>query len=371
MHADRVPREIVRLAVTGGGTGGHVVPALNILSAARQEFHAEVLYIGSPGNMEERLAREYGYPFSGIRTSGLMGKGMARKMKAMSLVMPGVSEAIRILKDFSPDLLVGTGGYVQVPPVIAASLLGIPVFLLEPNVLTGWANRLLKPLVAGVVPPYGGGKLTGVPLGIDPRPLSPSAQRFSGSLPVLVAGGSQGARQINRQVPLILEAALKGADLPVTIFHQAGESGKEETEELYRSLGLSATVVGFVPDLPARYQDSALVIARAGAMTVAEITYSGTPAFYVPYPLAIRDHQRVNAEAVRNAGGGWVWDDASLTETQERARELFHILSDPVRLHQAAVAAWTLSPGRSSGQWLRSLLDQGTNGGKIDQPVSK
>lgn len=371
MHADRIPRKLVRLAVTGGGTGGHVVPALNILSAARREFHAEVLYIGTPGNMEERLAREYGYPFSGIRTSGFMGKGVVRKIKALSQVLPGVSEAIRILKDFSPDLLIGTGGYVQAPPVIAASLLGIPVFLLEPNVLTGWANRLLKPLVAGMVPPYGGGRAIGVPLGIEPRPPSPPRRRFSGALSILVAGGSQGARQINRQVPIILHAAMKDANRPVTIFHQAGESGREETEELYRSLGVPATVMGFVPDLAARYRESALVIARAGAMTVAEITYSGAPAFYVPYPLAIRDHQRVNAEAVRNAGGGWVWDDISLSDTTERARELSRVLSDPDRLHLAAVAAWTLSPGRPSGQWLCCLLEQGENEGGDVPTVSK
>ncbi|OOH79078.1 UDP-N-acetylglucosamine--N-acetylmuramyl-(pentapeptide) pyrophosphoryl-undecaprenol N-acetylglucosamine transferase [Leptospirillum ferriphilum] len=371
MNSPRLPRQISRLAVTGGGTGGHVVPALNLLEAARRELGAAILYIGTPGNLEERLALEKGIPFAGIPTSGFMGKSMRAKLTAVARVLPGVSESLRVLKDFRPDLLVGTGGYVQVPSVLAAALLGIPAFLLEPNGVTGWANRLLKPFAAGVVLPYGDKGPTGIPLGGGARPDRPGRERFQGVLTILIAGGSQGARQINREVPKILKALLEKETLPLKIVHQAGESGERETRELYKNLGIEADVLGFDPSLSARYRSCALTIARAGAMTVAEITYAGTPAFYVPYPLAIGDHQRINAESVQRAGGGWVWSDASLTETSARAMELSAVLREPDRLREAGDRAWALSPGRPAGEWLLSLLDRGEGSKRGGMTVSK
>lgn len=353
---------LVRLAVTGGGTGGHVIPALNLLRAAQTDFKAAVLYLGTPGNLEERLAREQSFPFSGIRTAGFMGKGLRRKIRALWHVLPGMREARRILERFAPDLLVGTGGYVQIPSVLAACSLGIPTILLEPNVVTGWANRVLEPFVGGVVRPYGTGRWSGVPLAIHPRPPVPVETRFRAPFRILVAGGSQGALRINRNLPRIFQALFRHGILPdqLEILHQAGEKGKEETEILYRSLGVPARVVGFLPDLSSHYGKCSLVVARAGAMTVAEITFSGAPAFYVPYPVAIRDHQRRNAEAVKDAGGGWVWEDLSLEQTDERAGEIARILLDPAGLHEASVRAWERSPGRSSHSWLSSLLDGGS-----------
>ncbi|MHB8421688.1 MAG: UDP-N-acetylglucosamine--N-acetylmuramyl-(pentapeptide) pyrophosphoryl-undecaprenol N-acetylglucosamine transferase [Leptospirales bacterium] len=358
MSPERGVSRLTRLAVTGGGTGGHVIPALNLLRAARSDFQAEVLYLGTPGNLEERLAREQSFPFSGIRTSGFMGKGVLRKVKALWQVFPGTKEARRILQRFSPDLLIGTGGYVQIPSVLAACSLGVPTILLEPNVVTGWANRYLEPLVGSVVRPYGAGRCSGVPLAIDPRPPVPSEARFRPPFRILVAGGSQGALRINRNMPKIVRSLFLHGILPaqVEVLHQAGEKGKEETEALYRSLGVPARVVGFLPDLSSLYGGCALVVARAGAMTVAEITFSGTPAFYVPYPSAIRDHQRMNAEAVSERGGGWVWDDLSLEQTEERAAEIARILLDPSSLHRASVRAWEHSPGRSSRTWLSALV---------------
>ncbi|MCL4461515.1 MAG: UDP-N-acetylglucosamine--N-acetylmuramyl-(pentapeptide) pyrophosphoryl-undecaprenol N-acetylglucosamine transferase [Nitrospirae bacterium] len=361
MPPDRLSGRISRLVVTGGGTGGHVVPAITLLEAAREEFGADILYVGTPGNLEDRLTRQRNIPFSGILTSGFMGKSPLEKLQAVSRIAPGVSEALRILKDFRPDLMVGTGGYVQVPSVLAAALLGVPVFLLEPNGVTGWANRLLKPFVSGVVLPYGDKAPSGIPLKSAIRPERPDEERFSGTLTLLVVGGSQGARQINRQVPGILKAVLEKEGPVLRIIHQAGEAGAEETRELYRTLGLEAEVLGFDPDLSGRYRTSSLVIARAGAMTVAEITYSGTPAFYVPYPRAIRDHQRINAEAIQRAGGGWVWPDGGLSDTAARAAELSAVLNAPDRLREAGKKAWSFSPGRPAAQWLLSLLDRGEN----------
>ena len=348
-----------------------MIPALNLLEAARREFGAAILYVGTPGNLEERLTRQNGIPFAGILTSGFMGKTPLEKLKAASRVLPGVSDALRVLKDFRPDLLVGTGGYVQAPSVLAAALLGVPVFLLEPNGVTGWSNRLLKPFSSGVVLPYGGDGPSGIPLGGGSRPGRPGEERFSGVLTILIAGGSQGARQINREIPKILKALLEKESIPLRIVHQAGESGEKETKELYRNLGVEAEVLGFDPVLSERYRTCSLVIARAGAMTVAEITYAGTPAFYVPYPLAIRDHQRINAESLQREGAGWLWLDPALTETSTRAKELSVILKQPDRLREAGDRAWTLSPGRPAGQWLLSLLDRREKVGRAGSTVSK
>lgn len=360
MQADWSLARIGRLAVTGGGTGGHVIPALNLLRSAQKDFRSEVLYIGTPGNLEERLARAQSFPFTGIRTSGFMGKGNMRKLRALWQVLPGAIEARRALARFSPDLLVGTGGYVQIPAVLAARLMGIPTLLLEPNVVTGWANRILEPFVEGIVRPYGSGRLTGVPLATDPRPPFPEEGRFRPPYRILVVGGSQGSLRINLNMPRIFQAMGRHGVLPgqVEILHQAGERGKEETEILYRSLGIPARVVGFLPDLSSCYEGCSLVVARSGAMTVAEITFSGTPAFYVPYPAAIGDHQKRNAEAVRDAGGGWFWEDSSLERIDERASEMARVLLDPGMLHETARHAWQSSPGRPARFWLSSLLDE-------------
>jgi UDP-N-acetylglucosamine--N-acetylmuramyl-(pentapeptide) pyrophosphoryl-undecaprenol N-acetylglucosamine transferase len=359
--ADRVPGPgLAQLVVTGGGTGGHVIPALNIARAAIDRFKAKVLYVGTTGNLEERMASEAGIPFVGLKASGFMSKGWSRKAKALFQIPPSVLEARSLFARVRPDLVIGTGGYVQIPAVLAARMACIPSVLIEPNVVTGWANRLLGPIADLVVPCYGTSGMTGVPLASDAKPPEPKPERFRPPYRILVSGGSQGALRLNRNIPRIFRSLDAFGVRPeeIDILHQTGEKWKEETESSYRSLGLRARVAGFVPDLLREYGDRCLVIARSGAMSVAEITFSGTPAIYVPYPHAVSDHQTRNASHIRDGGGGWLWPDESLEEVEDRARDLAQILKSPQELHAVAVRAWRMTPGRPAVRWLEELVQE-------------
>lgn len=357
--AARVPvSRLEHLVVTGGGTGGHVIPALNIARAAIGRFKAKVVYVGTAGNLEERMAGEAGIPFLGLKASGFMGRGWRRKAKALLQIPASVLEARALFARIRPDMVIGTGGYVQIPAVLAARMARIPSVLIEPNVVTGWANRLLGPVADLVVPCYGSSGMTGVPLASEAKPPEPKAERFRPPYRILVTGGSQGALRLNRNLPRIFRSLDAFGIRPeeMDILHQTGEKWIEETESSYRSMGLRARVAGFVPDLMREYGGRCLVIARSGAMSVAEITFSGTPAIYVPYPHAVSDHQTWNARHIRDGGGGWLWNDESLEEVEGRARDLAQILKNPQELHAVAVRAWRMTPGRPAARWLEELV---------------
>lgn len=363
---DRFPLvRLESLVVTGGGTGGHVVPALNIARAAISRFKAKVIYVGSPGNLEERMAHEAGIPFYGLRASGFMKKGWERKAKAVLQILPSFWEARSLFARVRPDLVVGTGGYVQIPAVLAARFRHVPSVLLEPNVVSGWSNRVLGPIVDRTVPCYGISGMSGVPLAAMEKPPRPLADRFRSPYRILVSGGSQGALRLNRNLPWIFRNLERFGIPPedLEILHQTGEKWRDETQALYQSIGLKARVVGFVSDLSHEYGCRSLVIARSGAMTVAEITFSGTPAIYVPYPHAVSNHQAENALHVQKGGGGWLWSDISLDEIGNRAEELARILKDPAEMFAVANRAWSMSPGRPAVRWVEELvLEAGSDG---------
>jgi UDP-N-acetylglucosamine--N-acetylmuramyl-(pentapeptide) pyrophosphoryl-undecaprenol N-acetylglucosamine transferase len=277
-------------------------------------------------------------------------------MNALLKVARGVDAAHGILKKVRPGLVVGTGGYVQIPVVCAAILQGIPVVLLEPNKVTGLANRIFQPWVARLVRADGKGDPVGIPVSPEMLGPPPTRERFLGDhLRIMVLGGSQGARFLNEKIPGILKEALSKTDRRVEILHQSGERWKDSTTTRYRDLGLDARVEGFVPGLSSRFAEQTLIVARAGAMTVAEITASGTPAIYVPFPFSAGGHQKMNAEGVQAKGAGWCWTEGDLDNAGIRAKELSDILFAPDRLFDMAVRAWNSSTAVSAESWLQAL----------------
>jgi UDP-N-acetylglucosamine--N-acetylmuramyl-(pentapeptide) pyrophosphoryl-undecaprenol N-acetylglucosamine transferase len=345
------------LLLTGGGTGGHVVPALELARAHRKLSSGNLLYVGSPGSLEESLSRKENIPFEAVSSGGFVGKSPREKIKALLKILGGIGTASGILKKVRPGLLIGTGGYVQIPVVAAALMRGVPVVLLEPNQVMGLANRIFRPWVARVVGAGGSGMSGGIPVAPGVCGPPPLKDRFMGeTLKIMVLGGSQGARSINEKVPEILRKALASRpDKSVEILHQSGERWKESTIDRYRELGLSARVEGFLPGLAARFREQTLIVARAGAMTVAEITASGTPAIYIPFPYSAGAHQEGNARAAEKKGAGWFWSEKSLDNVSVRADELSGILFDPERLFTAGKAAWAMSPAVSAEHWLLAL----------------
>jgi len=337
------------LAVAGGGTGGHIFPGLAVAREfRRREPGTRVLYLGAAGRLEERVVpRECpAIRFHGLRVRGLKGQGPLGAMTALALAARAVGECRREIAAFGADLLLGTGGYSSGPAALAARTLGIPVVLQEQNAVPGLTNRLLA-LVAQRVfiafePahrhfPAGRAVLAGNPVRDEAIGAGTEVGRGPG-LRLLVLGGSQGARGVNRLVAGALPA-LVAAGLDVSFVHQSGDPEREAVAAAYRGAGLTADVAAFFDAMGERYGAADLVIARAGAGTIAEIAANGRPAILIPFPHAAGDHQRVNARWLADRGGAVIVEEQAPDSPFELARAIIALAGDRERLRAMAHAS--------------------------------
>ncbi len=298
----------VRLAVAGGGTGGHIFPGIAIAREAQLRWpHAEILFIGTERGLESRVVPREGFRLKTILASGLKGKRGIALWKGLLALPSGLLDSWHILRQFAPDVVIGVGGYASGPPVLAAAMMGIPVLLQEQNAFPGATNRILKRFVRKVATAfpecerYFGKKavLTGNPVrqGFVWQP----ARMESDSFRVLVFGGSQGAHALNHAMQ---EALLNLENhLPSLFFvHQTGKIDYSRTLEAYRQAGARADVRPFFEDMPDQFENADLIICRAGATTIAELTAAGKAAILVPFPQAADNHQQRNAESLSHAG---------------------------------------------------------------------
>jgi UDP-N-acetylglucosamine--N-acetylmuramyl-(pentapeptide) pyrophosphoryl-undecaprenol N-acetylglucosamine transferase len=329
-----------------------VIPALTLLEEARQRG-TEILYAGAPGSLEERQARQRSIPFFPLKVTGFAGKNLSEKLRALSVLPRAILRAKQQVRTFSPDLLIGTGGYVQIPWVISAGTSGVPVVLLEPNAVSGWSNRLLAPfaqIISTMNPhsPYGG-----VP--VREIPSDDSDDRFREPLRIVIVGGSQGAKVFNEVMPELLSGIFRTPGVPkFSVVHQSGERWIEFTRSAYLNAPFNVSVSGFLDDLPEYYRMASLVICRAGAMTVTEVTAAGAPAVYIPYPHAIGDHQTRNAEIIAKSSGVWLWRESSLSNP-EFSHFLIRTLTDPLLLSETSGNARFNSPAVKADRWLDRL----------------
>ena len=300
-----------RWVIAGGGTGGHVTPALALgeAIAARGD---EVLFIGSSHGLEARLVPEAGFRLEALQSEQVMGRSLWGRLRGGLSILLGVGSALRVMREFKADAVVSVGGYAAMPAALAAWTSRRSLFLVEPNAIPGRVNRLTARFARTVfvgfentrrgLPPRTESLCVGVPLR---RALYKAfAEGEKTGLPatplrLLVFGGSQGARQLNENVP---EALARLAKNSVEVFHQTGEADRKSVSMRYAELGISAEVVAFEVDMPKRYRWADLAICRAGALTVAELALAGMPALLVPYPFAADDHQAANARALEVAG---------------------------------------------------------------------
>jgi UDP-N-acetylglucosamine--N-acetylmuramyl-(pentapeptide) pyrophosphoryl-undecaprenol N-acetylglucosamine transferase len=337
------------LAVAGGGTGGHIFPALAVAREfRRREPGTRVRYLGAAGRLEERVVpREgEGVRFHGLRVRGLKGKGPLGAAAALALAARAVGECRREIAAFGVDLLLGTGGYSSGPAAVAARSLGIPVVLQEQNALPGMTNRHLGRIARKVFIafeparrffPAGRTVLAGNP--VRDEAIGAGGEVGLGpGLRLLVLGGSQGARGVNRLMVGALPA-LVAAGLDVTIVHQSGDAECEAVAAAYRGAGLTAQVAAFFDAMGERYSGADLVIARAGAGTIAEIAANGRPAILVPFPHAAGDHQRVNARWLAERGGAVIVEEQAPDAPAELARAITALAGDRERLRAMAKAS--------------------------------
>jgi len=339
----------VRVVIAGGGTGGHIIPALAIADELKSEYGAEVLFVGTPRGLESRLVPQAGYPLRLIEVGQLKNVSLWTKARTMVDLPLSLLKCRGLLKEFRPDAVVGVGGYASGPAMGAAILGGVPTLAFEPNAYPGLANRLVGKRVnaaavnfAPAARYFRNAQVTGIPVRGEFFRLKPRAE---GAAPhLLVFGGSQGARALNTSMPQIAAALLEAVP-GLTILHQAGARHAEATLAAYQASEAPAgrwEVHAFLDDMPRRFEAADLVLARSGASTVAELAAAGKPSLLVPFPQAADDHQRKNAEVLAAAGAARMLLEEELTP--ERLKQtLAGMLADRQGLERMSAEARKLA----------------------------
>jgi UDP-N-acetylglucosamine--N-acetylmuramyl-(pentapeptide) pyrophosphoryl-undecaprenol N-acetylglucosamine transferase len=350
--------------VMAGGTGGHIFPGLAVAGELRAAGW-EVVWMGARGGMEERLVPPHGYRTAWIRARAARGKGLVQKLLLPANLLFSFWESLGHLRRIRPDVVLGLGGYVAFPGGMMAALTGRPLALHEQNAIAGVANRVLAGVADKVMVAFPGAlkkaEWTGNPVRAEIAALPSPEARFAGRggpLRVLVVGGSLGAQALNESVPKAL-ALLK--ERP-RVVHQAGEKHIDALGKNYREAGVSGELVAFIDDMARRYAEADLVICRAGATTVAELSAGGMASILVPFPHAVDDHQSANARFLSDSGAAILiqqrdvtpeklaaligsLDRAKLLEMARKARSLGrpHAARDVARRCMELVG--TLAPG--------------------------
>jgi UDP-N-acetylglucosamine--N-acetylmuramyl-(pentapeptide) pyrophosphoryl-undecaprenol N-acetylglucosamine transferase len=358
--------------IAGGGTGGHVTPAL-ALGEELQRRGERLLFIGSERGLEARLVPEAGFELVSLPSQQVMGRSLLGRVRGALGILASVSRARRELKRCRADAVLSVGGYAAMPAALAALTLRTPLFLVEPNAVPGRVNRLCARFARRVFVGFEGAtallggarertECTGVPLrsalvqafasAQAPGPgdsSAPAEERAAAGrrkphapFRLLIFGGSQGARQINHA---LMRAAPHLAHLGVEVFHQAGEADREAVLGAYADAGLPVAVVAFERDMPTRYAWADIVVCRSGALTVAELALAGLPALLVPYPYAADNHQAANARELEGAGAAKLVE--GLDDSDESGARLAGILAElfaaPERLVAMGDAASSLA----------------------------
>lgn len=337
----------LRVLIAGGGTGGHIIPALAVARELVSRHRAEVLFVGTARGMEGRLVPEAGFPLDLVQVGPLNRVSLATRLRTLFDLPRSVLTCRRIIRAFKPDVVFGVGGYASGPAMAAALFLKTPTMAFEPNAMPGLANRLVGKRVqaAAVNFPaaerwFRNAEVTGIPVRPEffqlvPPPPSPPH--------LLVFGGSQGARIFNQTMPQIVSALLHAVP-GLTLLHQCGARHAESTQAAYAQSGADPAcweVKPFLDDMPARFARANLVMARSGASTVAELAAAGKPALLVPFAAAADDHQRRNAEAMVQAGAAVMLREDELLNPDSLLTVLAPLLKSPERLAAMSGAART------------------------------
>ena len=339
----------MRILIAGGGTGGHVIPALAIAQQLKKQFGAEILFVGTARGIETRLVPQAGFRLELIRVGALKNVSFITRAKTMFDLPRAISASSRMLTEFDPEVVIGVGGYASGPAMVAAIRRRLPTLAFEPNVVPGFANRMVARWVSAAAVHFEETcryfphcRVTGVPVR---EAFFSVPEKSNGAPTLLVFGGSQGARAINQAMIASLPGL--GARIPgIHIIHQTGQRDYDMVLAAYQQSGISGEVHRFIDDMPAAFGRADLLVCRSGASTVGEITAAGKPAIFVPFPAAADDHQNVNARALERDGAAVV-----VEETKLDAAYLVDIIaasiSDPPRLRAMAAAARSLAHPRA------------------------
>jgi len=340
----------MRILLAGGGTGGHVIPALAVAEELRAGGH-DVAFVGSARGLETRLVPDAGFPLHLVHIGQLNRVSLATRLRTLVGLPLAVLSAMRILRTFRAQVVIGVGGYAAGPATMAAVLLRIPIILFEPNVVPGYANRSVARFAANAAVHFAQtGKwfrhfeVTGVP--VRPAFFSLPARRSTPPT-LLVFGGSQGARALNN---LMIQAAPKLLErIPgLRIVHQTGAHSFGALQVVMAAAAPAVEVRAFIDDMAQAFADADLIVCRSGASTVAEIAAAGKCALFVPFPGAADDHQLRNAELLASEGAALLIPEAELT-AEKFVDQIVALLSDPPRMAQMGERAHQLAhPGAAA-----------------------
>jgi UDP-N-acetylglucosamine--N-acetylmuramyl-(pentapeptide) pyrophosphoryl-undecaprenol N-acetylglucosamine transferase len=328
----------MRYLFTGGGTGGHIFPALAMAQQARQQDQqAEILFVGTPQGIERRVVEPQGFELETVDFCGFAGQSFSRKIMVLVKLVSSTREALRILRQFKPDVVIGVGGYASLPTLVAAGLTRVPVVLHEQNAIPGlanrvaslWAGRICLSMVQGA---KGFGRKAVVLTGNPVRQQMFNCRPWRGEIPqLLVFGGSQGARAINEAMVAALPQVMEVFPT-LKVIHQTGHDVMADVVTDYNDRGLNQVeVVEFIDDMTTAYVQSKLVVCRSGATTVAELAACGRPSVLIPFPQAAADHQTCNAQALVDAGAARLIPQCEL-DGERLAHTIIDLLNDQQRL---------------------------------------
>ena len=345
----------LRFLMVGGGTGGHIFPALAVAEelrarGARLEHSGTkylIEFLGTKRPLEARLIPGAGFPLRTINAAGLKGMSGFRSVRNLMLLPRTAVATARVLRDFQPQVVVGVGGYLAGPVMVEAALQDIPTLLIEPNALPGFTNRALAPVVRLAAVGfeqaarfYGEkARVTGLPLRAAFHRIP--SKRHEAPFTILIVGGSQGSKAINE---LMTQCAplLRRESGGLKVVHQTGERDYNAVREAFLEQGVTAQVQAFIEDMPGALAQADLVVSRAGATAVAEYAAAGRAALLIPFPAATDQHQLANARALEHAGAARVILQAELTP-ERLMGEIHELLSDPLRLIRMERAAKSLA----------------------------
>jgi UDP-N-acetylglucosamine--N-acetylmuramyl-(pentapeptide) pyrophosphoryl-undecaprenol N-acetylglucosamine transferase len=357
--------DTLRVLIAGGGTGGHVIPALAVARELVQAYGAQVRFVGTARGLETKLVPEAGFPLDIIHVGQLNRVSLATKLKTAARLPLGILTCVDLLHKFRPHVVLGVGGYASGPAMFAAIATRTPRVAFEPNAVPGMANRIVGKWVqaAAVNFPdtarwFSNAQVTGIPVRAEFFHLPVRSADAPPQL--LVFGGSQGARVLNRMMPQIAERLFEA--IPgLTILHQSGARHLEGTEQGYRQSAAlrdhwaaSWSVHPFLDDMPMRFAAASLVLCRSGASTVAELAAASKPSLLIPFHQAADGHQRSNAEVFVKASAARMLLEPDLTSDQLLA-ELIRLLRNLPELSEMGIRARSLAHDNAA-QAIAALL---------------
>jgi UDP-N-acetylglucosamine--N-acetylmuramyl-(pentapeptide) pyrophosphoryl-undecaprenol N-acetylglucosamine transferase len=355
----------VKLLIAGGGTGGHVFPALAIaqewLSRGNER---EVVLVGTQRGIEMKLVPQAGLPLETLRVGGLKGKGGATLLKNLAMLVPAMLDAQRVLRKHKPIAAFGVGGYAAGPMLLAAWLGRVPNVIFEPNAEPGFTNKVLARISKRIATGYEvsaqawGNKaiVTGCP--VRPEFFAIASRRPERPFRLLITGGSQGALPINRAFVDAMDR-LAARKNELAIVHQTGERDYNAVRTAYARREIHAEVVPFLKNMAERFAWADVIICRAGAITAAEVAAAGRAAFFIPFGRATDSHQLRNAQEMSRAGAGRLISEKELT-AEKLTAEIFTLLDQPQEIKKLSTAARGLARPHAARD-IVNLIEEAAN----------